>query len=520
MPARDGALLARSSADGSLEQSSTTAKGLTTTPAYAGASADGSQVLFEAKAKLPCCDEALAGKSNLYLWDRASNQISLVSVLNDEKSPAAAPSPDPMTGCRPRALPLIADLGGSARDYYTQDEHAISADGELYFTAAGSGALYLRTQPQPRPRARSTAKANAPTPPLPAPCWSRPPNAPPPDPLGSRPAAFMAASADGKTAFFASPEKLTEDANTGPEQPNRRRSSAPTSTATPIEDELLPIIASGIAVDAEHVYWVNPVGGAIGRSELDGENPNPTFIAIPPLKVENPEGEDEEVPAKPQYVAVDAGHVYWTSEGEGKDGEGTIGRADIDGNPTASKPNASKGRAGRRGSRSTHAYLLGQCGRDGSTADGSIGRAKLDCGEVNQVFIPTRHRERPEGVAVDASHVYWTHERPSSNFARCGGTISPTARTRLHFIGAERRAARHRRRRRPRLLGEPGRRSDRRGARLLESHARIPNRENSSKPAASRKAWLSTPPPPLVGQRRDRAQPRQRPLPLRPEAKS
>jgi hypothetical protein len=81
-------------------------------------------------------------RANLYLGDRDTDQISFVSVLNDETAPPAG-AYDWIGG--------FLNQGGTSADYTNQDQHAISADGKsIYFTAAGSGKLYLRTNPTQR----------------------------------------------------------------------------------------------------------------------------------------------------------------------------------------------------------------------------------------------------------------------------------------------------------------------------------------------------------------------------------
>ncbi len=68
---------------------------------------------------------------------------------------------------------------------------------------------------------------------------------------------------------------------------------------------------SGVAVDAHFVYWANLGTNTIGRANLDGSSPNPSFIT----GASNPSG-----------VAVDSGHIYWANNGAN-----TIGRASLDG---------------------------------------------------------------------------------------------------------------------------------------------------------------------------------------------
>jgi virginiamycin B lyase len=72
-----------------------------------------------------------------------------------------------------------------------------------------------------------------------------------------------------------------------------------------------------VAVDAEHIYWTNGSLSTIGRADLDGSNPNQSFITGANF---------------PFGVAVDAEHIYWTNHNTN-----TIGRADLDGsNPIQS----------------------------------------------------------------------------------------------------------------------------------------------------------------------------------------
>jgi hypothetical protein len=416
-------LVSRSSADGSLEQIVGHGEGLQSNvgfPGYVGASADGSKVLFEVPTNLPCCEKALAKALNLYLWDRGSGQISLVSVLNDGTPPPKGASAGPYDWMRTPTLPLSATPGGSKGSYYTQDMHTISADGQsVFFTAVGSGALYERINLGAE-QSPLDSEGKCTDPALACTLEVSAPHRTSPDPLGSRPAAFMAATPDGTNAFFASPEELTEDANTGPVAPPPAIESA-NASGPPIQASL-PITALGVATDAEYLYWVNPGEEAIGRAKLNGDDENPTFISVPALKVcpaekTCPPDEKIEVPAKPQYVAVDGEHVYWTSEGAGERKEGTIGRADIEGTSPSIEAEWITGATRPKGIAVDAEHVYWANAGAGSTEEGTIGRAKKsDGGEANQGFIVMPGTRFPVGVAVDASHIYWTLVGPNQNF--------------------------------------------------------------------------------------------------------
>lgn len=406
--AQGGGFVARSSADGSLAQIVASGEGLghDNLPKYVGASADGSAVFFEANLKLACCGEAIANRSNVYLWDRDSGQVSLASVLNDGKSPPKGAIAGPYAWMQTADLPTKASRGGTADGYYTQDTHAVSADARsVYFTAAGSGILYQRINPTAA-QSPVNGEGKCTDPALACTLEVSASHRTSPDPLGSRPAAFLAATPDGASTFFASPEELTNDANTGLEQPPPTIERS--STGGTVETSF-PIKGSGIAIDGEFIYWANPSEDAIGRAKLlDGGEPKPEFIHIPPLKVEKG-GKVEEVSPKPQYVAVDGGHVYWTSEGEGNPKEGTIGRADIEGTPASIEGEWIKGATRPKGIAVNSEFVYWANAGAEANEEGTIGRAKQsDGGEVNQSFISLSDIQSPRGLAIDASHIYWT----------------------------------------------------------------------------------------------------------------
>ena len=169
------------------------------------------------KTKASCSPRPASGEDNLYVWDRDTGTVSLAGILPDLPVPRRPASPrGAFAGPYEWFFSNRKDsLSGAIPSYYIQNQHAISADGSKAYFTAGGGQLYLRedaagpdaqrpfTSP---PRRRTTARV---------------PAAPTP---GTRPAAFMAASTDGSAAFFTSAEKLTDDANTGPEPDAVRRS--------------------------------------------------------------------------------------------------------------------------------------------------------------------------------------------------------------------------------------------------------------------------------------------------------
>jgi len=170
--------------------------------AFDGASADGSLVFFEAVGGA-LASGAAAGQDNLYVWDRATGTVSLVGVL-----PAAQGGGAPAGGSFGGAYDWQDGdpTRGGAR-IFNRTGSAISSDGSrVYFTAGGTGALYLRTNPAAADAATVQVSASQKT------------NGAGPggtDPSGPKPAAFLGATPDGSQALFMSPEELTNDASTG-----------------------------------------------------------------------------------------------------------------------------------------------------------------------------------------------------------------------------------------------------------------------------------------------------------------
>jgi hypothetical protein len=179
--------------------------------ALAGASADGSKVFFEALGEgVALTSNAAKGKQNLFLYEPASEELSLVGVLpasQGGKAPPAGSAAGPyewwLSGWEKGTIGGGGAIGAHGSimgeyGYYTQEMHAISTDGsKAFFTAAGTGQIYLREGlgGEDPPQSVQVSASQAAT----------------PDPNGPKPAIFTGATPDGSIAFFLSCQKLTDD---------------------------------------------------------------------------------------------------------------------------------------------------------------------------------------------------------------------------------------------------------------------------------------------------------------------
>jgi hypothetical protein len=415
-PPREVALLARDSADHSLTEIVPYHPSDGESPyAFVGASADGQTVIFETKEKLT--DEAIAGRSNVYAWDAATNTLHLVSALPDAEC-ATAPCAPPAGAFAGTYAWMEQDAPALEGDEvtekvppgsgnYNQDMHTLSTDGRYaYFTAAKTGQLYLRINPTKapspiEPSGKCKDPALACTLRVSASKKNNGKGEGGTDAAGPRPAAFMAASTDGKSAFFTSPEKLTNNANTGLESETPSIARAKTDgTPASVNLEFLLQKAVGMSVSGGFLYWANPSADAIGRAKLNGEG------AASEVEEEFITGA-----SNPQYVAVDGEHIYWTNAADGKDGTGTIGRAKLGASGVeevnqgfitgASNPTGIAVDSG------AEFLYWGNAGSARPTR--TIGRAKLGAAgaeEVKQGFVELNLGALPQGLAVNATHIY------------------------------------------------------------------------------------------------------------------
>lgn len=397
---RSTGLFARSSSNGSLKMIAPRTPRLE--PEFVGSSEDGSIVVFESSVKLASVAGALEGKPNVYVWDRDTNVLRLASVLNEGEAPlegALAGAYNWAAGTSPAAL---HDGGaGAEAGYYTQDNHVLSADGSrVYFTAGGSGTLYLRKnlsekQSELNEAGECTEPAKGCTVVVSASQRSTP------DPADTQPAAFAAATPDGSKALFTSSEKLTDEATTGPEQasPSIGRADLPSGDGK--APAFLSATAAGIAIDDEHLYWANAGQGTIGRAKLNSSG------KATELESEFIKGVDN-----PRWLAVDDEYVYWTDPGQLEhEDEGSIGRARIDhGEPPKpdfiTKLTSPKGIAVN----GSNLYWTNVSDEKINARQGAIGRADLDGNGVETDWFDLGVRREPQGIALNSTSLYWTDQ--------------------------------------------------------------------------------------------------------------
>jgi hypothetical protein len=230
-------------------------------------SADGSRVFFETRNQLT--PNAPVNRDNLYMWERASGDISLVGILPgaSEEAPVRGSS----GGAYDWYINETTFQGGSLAGLYVEALHAISPDGDqAFFTAGGSGQLYLRgglTGPTPTTVRVSKANEGVVDP------WV--------EEIGEEyPASFQEATPDGSRAFFFSSQKLTADATTGEFDEGRDlyRYDAGTDTLVditpdPSESEFNGARVQGLlgtSADGSSGYFV--ARGKLAEGGVRGEN--------------------------------------------------------------------------------------------------------------------------------------------------------------------------------------------------------------------------------------------------------
>jgi hypothetical protein len=381
------ALLSRATSDGALGALISPTANLE--PRFVGASEDGSLAVFEAAASVSGAGPAITGGPNLFAWDRAGGRVRPVGVLNNGAMPLEGAIGGPYDWIQGTTESTLG-AGGATRAYDTQDEHVVSTSGDsIYFTAAGTGELYLRRNPLAAQspvdgEGHCTSAVLACTIDVSA---SQKTAGSPPGSSGA--AAFMGASADGREAFFTSAAALTDSANTGPDTPAPSIGRAGIDGDN-VEKNFAAASATGMAVSGAHAYWANAERGSIARANLDGSGVEEDFIAGL---------------GRPRWVAVGGEYIYWTSL------DGAIGRARLD--DGVAEPNFISSGGKPQGIAIGEGKLYWA-----DDANHSIARANVDGSEVEPDFHRLNKAEFPQGVAVDSSHIYWTENEPISYVSR------------------------------------------------------------------------------------------------------
>ena len=364
--------------------------------AYIDSSADGQVTIFEAQpvsssdTTLQLTPNAAPGEPNVYAWNRPTAELRLAGILPDGTTPSE--------GSR-------ADRGMDSQDY-NRDANLVSEDGSVFFNDNTDGQLYLRLNPTAQETTAKDGKGNCIPDPVLA-CTvhisaSQKDNGNSPDgrdPAGSRAADFMAASPDGSVVTFTSAEKLTNDANTGPEPDAPAIARAQASDGGAKNLELVLGSAREVAVDeaGERVYWSDPANGRIGRAKFDGTEVEPDYIT----------GLGEPI----GIAVIDEGaaqYVFWTDrgelDGEGKaqEGAGTIGRVDLDG--TDANPTCYSGLTNPRSIAVNSEFIYWTAPKNDK---GDVGRADLTCQAGGGVSTPQFIDNFIRGdIAINASYIY------------------------------------------------------------------------------------------------------------------
>ncbi len=223
--------------------------------AFAGASADWNQVIFETVNNLtPETNGLDPGIQKLYEWDRGT--LRLAGVMPDGK-----PAEGSAAG---------AGAGGNRQEGAgTFTDSAISSDGSrIIFTGEAvntgifgggwnegkgwpiAGNMYMRIDHRETVQLNVSERTT-------------------PDPLGSQPATFWGATADDSKVFFASPEMLTDDApgenpengdvyGQGPEYIYMYDVKAPAGKHLTLISGGYAVV--GMSVDAEYIYVLSSSG--------------------------------------------------------------------------------------------------------------------------------------------------------------------------------------------------------------------------------------------------------------------
>ena len=395
-----------------------------------GASQDYSKVFFtngSISGAAPLTPDTVPDARNFYAWDRESGTLSHAGQI-----PVGSASECGAGG--PACVPAGSFIGG-----FTQPKHSVSADGnQAVFHGGSDSRLYARIDASSPNASTVEISASQRTDCAEDPdCGGDDVPDPQPDPFGKRPAGFQWATPSGSKVFFTSSEELTDDANTGPSIDTVARGIGRSNLdGTGKElNFLFPQSAIDVAVNGDHIYWVDTALDSIGRAKLNALGapseveleylvPGPVNFEVE-VEVHGHPGEfameHVESESHPRFVDVEDGYIYWTnpsdpsSTGKPRDGHGTIGRAKIglDGQPENVDPQFIIGAYNPQGIdvNDTHIYWANSWEAQNHR---TIARAEVGGGNVQQAFRFITAQAVPYGVALSDTHVYWTEFEDSN----------------------------------------------------------------------------------------------------------
>jgi hypothetical protein len=295
-----------------------------------GVSDDGSKVFFVNAPSLEYANPQLTpdtapGAANVYAWDRATGALSLAG-----KTPV-----EPDAECGAGGPACVTPASGSQISGFVQYRHVVSGSGDqVVFNAGSEDQLYARTDPAgPDPSTVQVSASQR------TDCANHDPcsGEPEPDPVGKAPAGFQYATPSGSKVLFTSSEELTDDANTGPPFLPSYIGRADVADGGNPDSGFIPLQkATGLEVNGNFLYWVEPEANRIGRADISDADcsPNPAPCHVNPDFIT---GADN-----PKRVAFYEGRIYWTNAAGTQEGEGSIGRADLPANPGDSAENVNQ----------------------------------------------------------------------------------------------------------------------------------------------------------------------------------
>jgi hypothetical protein len=163
------------------------------------------------------------------------------------------------------------------------------------------------------------------------------------------------------------------------------------------------------------VYWTGKATNAIGRANLDGSDPDPTFI-------------QNTLSGVPTGIAAGGGEIFWTEQSAPDAWRGRIGEAALDGTELNESLVAFADAGVGVATDGRHLYW--------ATAAGTIARSRMDGSDIDLDFISPR-AGRIEGVAVSGGNIYWGEpNRNAIGRARLGDPYDTIATTFITGLGA------------------------------------------------------------------------------------